>query len=147
MQWNQVHFSNMSVQMQPGPVFWAPNECSQDAPAPPVTHLARVQPGTLEDEFLVSEPWNTGRLHCRPVATAQLLFTHCECPWVLRSLPFACNSLARRSRITDPFPCHLAALLLISTTATFLANRCLVSQYICETTSIFCIMENCDIAQ
>lgn len=32
MQWNQVHFSNTLVQMQPEPVSWAPDKCSQDAP-------------------------------------------------------------------------------------------------------------------
>lgn len=61
---------------------------------------------------------------------------------VLRSLPFTCNSLARRSRITDPFPCYLlslqVALLLISTTATYLADKCPASQ---------CVTTNCNTAQ
>lgn len=38
MQWNQVHFSNTSVQMQSVPVFWAPNKCSQDASPTIVSH-------------------------------------------------------------------------------------------------------------
>lgn len=140
-------FQICQFKCSPGPVFWAPNKCSQDAPTPPVTHLARVQPGTWEDEFLVSKPWNMWPLHRRPVPMAQLLSTNYECSWVLRSLRFACNSLARRSRITDPFPRYLVALRLISSTATFLANRCLASQYICETTFVFCIIKNCETAQ